>query len=364
MRQQSGSILSGHTTIRVELPAANEEVLPGIRWGEIEAFPTPAYWVYQTIAKRLIEPITTYRLGETLCEEVVACILGGYGIPARVGVAAFNHLKAHGAFDSVRSTVQIEALLTGPLQIGADSVYYRFARQKAEYVAQSLEILRTEHPPLSSGRALRDWALRLPGVGMKTASWIARNWLSADDVAIIDVHLLRACQLVGVFDPALRVEREYLELERRFLRFSKALNVRPSDLDAVIWRDMANSGATVRRLLARRLRAHTSLSDVGETYAMTTTRTSPRQPVAAVVSLTEQIVEALIACGSREFPSPSRRYRCFSPRPGQDERLYWVGRCGALRAGRTVSDSVSIAHHVPQLLARAALTAASTRTTP
>ncbi|MDZ3993341.1 hypothetical protein PspTeo4_24872 [Pseudomonas sp. Teo4] len=46
--------------------------------------------------------------------------------------------------------------------------------------------------PLHSGRALRDWLLELPGIGYKTASWVARNWLDADDVAILDIHILRA----------------------------------------------------------------------------------------------------------------------------------------------------------------------------
>ena len=80
---------------------------------------------------------------------------------------------------------------------------------------------------------------------------MARNWLSADDVAILDVHLMRAGTLGGFFSPGMNVERHYFELEGQFLSFSKALGVRPSELDAVIWLEMANSAESVRRLLNR-----------------------------------------------------------------------------------------------------------------
>jgi hypothetical protein len=84
---------------------------------------------------------------------------------------------------------------------------------------------------------------------MKTASWIARNWLRADDVAILDVHVMRVGQLANVFPKDLTVERNYHELEGRFLSFSAALHVRPSELDAVIWSEMASSPASVRHVV-------------------------------------------------------------------------------------------------------------------
>src|SRR5207248_10153124 len=84
----------------------------------------------------------------------------------------------------------------------------------------------------------------------KTASWIARNWLDADDVSILDIHVVRAGRLAGFLAPGLSVERDYLALEAQFLAFSKAVGVRASELDAVIWREMASSSSTVRELLS------------------------------------------------------------------------------------------------------------------
>ena len=107
----------------------------------------------------------------------------------------------------------------------------------------------SELAPVSSGKELRDWLLPIAGVGYKTASWIARNWLDADDVAILDIHILRAGLLGGFFDKSLSIERDYLKLEEQFVAFSNALGVRASELDATIWYEMMESNVTVHRLL-------------------------------------------------------------------------------------------------------------------
>ncbi|WP_198137890.1 hypothetical protein [Verminephrobacter eiseniae] len=39
-----------------------------------------------------------YKLGRTLAQEVAACLLGGHGIPAPVGLAAYKRLHERGAF--------------------------------------------------------------------------------------------------------------------------------------------------------------------------------------------------------------------------------------------------------------------------
>jgi N-glycosylase/DNA lyase len=135
-----------------------------------------------------------------------------------------------------------------PLLVSGRSTGYRFARKKANYLSVAMKRLSEESPPISSGRELRDWLTELPGIGLKTASWVARNWLDADDVAILDIHVLRAGALGGFLDPTMSVQRDYLDLEAQFIRFSRAIGVRPSELDAVIWFEMMSSPATVTRL--------------------------------------------------------------------------------------------------------------------
>ena len=64
----------------------------------------------------------------------------------------------------------------------------------------------------------------------------------------------------------------------------------------------------------------------------------------------EKIVQFLKEKGSVEMPSKSKKYRKFTY-PGKvlnskKETFYWVGKKGALRAGSSVSNSVSITHYL------------------
>lgn len=247
---QRACVILGATYVQILLPAPDAEVVPGVTWGPVDAFPTPAYWTYQVLARRIQGTPVNYRLGSTLIEEVGACLLGGHGIPARIGLVAFEHLRLKGAFDGgVYDESDLMTWLSEPMLVDGRPVRYRFAAQKARYLAAALRALSAKTAPTSSGRALRDWLMRLPGIGPKTASWVARNWLDADDVAILDVHLLRAGVLGGFLDPSLTVERHYLELEVQFLGFSHGLGVRASELDSVIWMEMMSSRKTVENSL-------------------------------------------------------------------------------------------------------------------
>jgi len=246
---QCGAVFLGPIALQIELPAADVDVLPGIQWGAIEAFPSPAYWTYQVLARRVTGQSIRYRLGDSLREEVAACLLGGHGIPAGVGVAAFRRLKEREVLKSNPSEHDLFVQLSEPLVVNGRSIKYRFARQKARYLSIALRELLRMSPSIASGRSLRDTLVTLPGIGCKTASWIARNWLDADDVAILDIHVIRAGRLAGFFAPDLTVERDYFALETQFLAFSKAVGVRASELDAVIWLEMASSSSTVRDLM-------------------------------------------------------------------------------------------------------------------
>src|SRR5207244_4134576 len=131
-----------------------------------------------------------YRFGRTLREEVAACLLGGHGIPAEVGVAAFYHLRDCGLLDEpIPTAPYISRVLRRPLIVNGRSVQYRFSDQKADYLHDALSLMEHERAPTSSPTELRAFLMRIRGVGPKTASWITRNWLTSDDVAIIDVHI-------------------------------------------------------------------------------------------------------------------------------------------------------------------------------
>ncbi len=235
----------------VELPDSCEKVINDVLWGDLCAFPTPSFWKYQVLARRILGEAIRYRLGNSLREEVGACLLGGHGIPASVGLAAFEHLRLSMVFDEQTQLAEqsIYNLLSEPLAHKGKFIKYRFARQKARYLAAAMGKLSDEEPPMESGQSLRNWLIDIPGIGYKTSSWVARNWLDADDVAILDIHILRAGQISGFIDQNLKVERHYVEIERQFLDFSRALGVRSSELDAVIWLEMMSSPLSVKRAL-------------------------------------------------------------------------------------------------------------------
>jgi N-glycosylase/DNA lyase len=126
---------------------------PDCAGGSIEAFPTPAYWTYQVLALRLVDQSVRYRLGSSLEEELAACLLGGHGIPARVGVAAFQRPRARGVLAGAPSEHELIVQLSEPLLIDGRPVRYRFAKQKAHYLSAAIRGIRANSPSLSSGRA-------------------------------------------------------------------------------------------------------------------------------------------------------------------------------------------------------------------
>jgi thermostable 8-oxoguanine DNA glycosylase len=217
-----------------KLPSANEELLPGIKWGTYTQLYTPAFWKFQYMLSDYSTNVTAHRLAPTIIEEVVMCILGGYGIPSEIGIIAFNCLKEKDAITRNASFEKIYEVLSRPMQITMKkSIRYRFYNQKSKYIYKFLNRKDLDEIPLSNDIKLRSWLLTIDGIGLKTASWITRNWLKSDNVAIIDIHLFRAGKLTGFFSD--RAISNYLKLEREYLAFCEALHVVASDMDAVIW---------------------------------------------------------------------------------------------------------------------------------
>src|SRR5687767_9406408 len=103
---------------QLTLPDPNDEVLPGIRWGNFEDFNTPAYWASQIWILRNDAVALSFRLGRSLKEEAAACLLGGHAIPAEMALAAYDALRDRGLLDRhTISSDEIAAVLRIPLRI-------------------------------------------------------------------------------------------------------------------------------------------------------------------------------------------------------------------------------------------------------
>jgi N-glycosylase/DNA lyase len=233
----------------------------GVFWGESHWFGTPAYWMEQC---RLAGPPNSYRLGGDLIQEVAACLLGGYGMPAEVGHAAFVRLRDRGMLSvgRVPTAPEIYPHLLEPLNVGRRHVRYRFARQRSERLAACLKALSQAALPCEPV-PLRNALMRLPGVGPKTASWIVRNQTGSDEVAVIDIHVFRACTAAGIFDPTWKLPRHYAECEDAFLRFADLGHVSAAALDVCIWAQMRELGSHSQQVSRAVARSRTAVLDWG-----------------------------------------------------------------------------------------------------
>ncbi|WP_180282296.1 hypothetical protein [Azospirillum oleiclasticum] len=221
------------------LPNEDEEVVPGVRWGRADEVPSPAYWAALALMRPGWDGAFVSHSG-TLAEEVAFCILGGFGVTAELGQAAFERLRDLGLLTPSPNAdhTPIEAALMAPLSVAGRQVRYRFPRQRAARLAIAMRELHQAPPSEDDPLAFRNALLRIPGIGPKTASWVARNWLGTDDVAILDIHILRACRVIGVIEDTWTLPRDYAALERRFLAFATGIGVPASVLDAIMWTQM------------------------------------------------------------------------------------------------------------------------------
>jgi N-glycosylase/DNA lyase len=231
--------------VRRELPTADAVLMPGVRWGDHWALFTPAYWLSQVWMTDLHhQHDSPFKARGSLDEELVFCMLGGFGVTAELATAAFMACKTANLI-ACRATSADDwtEILLRPLWVNGRAARYRYPHQKAKFLSGVMAYLLSHSIDAHRGKELRDGLLKIRGVGPKTAGWVARNYLDADDVAILDVHIVRAGLLCGLFTPAQRVERNYFEMETRFLEFCSALDVRPAVMDCLIWSQMRSMGS-------------------------------------------------------------------------------------------------------------------------
>lgn len=241
---------SNHLEVRVDVAESSApasvvivtfegEELRRFRWGRADAFGSAAFWARQ------LHAAPSWPASEhSLQHEVVFALLGGYGITAEINIAAYQHLLEGGHLDhSVLDPQALELALREPLTLSParPPVRYRFPAQRAQRIVEALRALETidaSHTP----RRLRDELTSLSGVGPKSASWIVRNLTGSDDIAIIDIHVLRAGAAAGVFDRRWALPRDYARFEISFLAWAAVADVPAAGFDLALWNAMRQLG--------------------------------------------------------------------------------------------------------------------------
>jgi N-glycosylase/DNA lyase len=217
-------------------------------WGRPDGLGTVAYWIDQTKRAPLLRDL---RAGRSLRDEVVFCLLGGHGITYAMNLAAYRAVEESGLLDLLHPPAdRLEHVLSIPMTVsGRDRpARYRFPRQRALRLAAALEMLAAREPPRGA-LALREWLCHLPGVGPKTASWVVRNRMMADDIAVIDIHVRRAGLAAGYFRASWRLPRDYGLFELAFCAVARLGGVSAAALDHCVWDQLQALGADAELLI-------------------------------------------------------------------------------------------------------------------
>ncbi len=122
----------------------------------------------------------------------------------------------------------------------------RFGESKARYIVEARNMFSKDgrlelKPRLSSFYnpfELREWLVEnVKGLGYKEASHFLRNIGLGEEFAILDRHILRNLNRLGVIPeiPATITKRRYLEMEEKLRRFAEKIGIPMADLDLLFW---------------------------------------------------------------------------------------------------------------------------------
>ena len=117
----------------------------------------------------------------------------------------------------------------------------RFHNNKAQRIIEarsSLETLMHLLKQENDSKKIRQWLVKnIKGIGMKEATHFLRNIGLSDDLAILDRHILRKLNKLGIIKkiPESLSPKKYIEIEKRMQKFAKSIDVPASHLDFVFW---------------------------------------------------------------------------------------------------------------------------------
>lgn len=182
------------------------------------------------IRRRLEEFKETGRDEGAMLKELVFCLLTPQS-KAKLCWKAVEELGREG-FLKNPDTREIEKKLWG----------VRFRRQKALYVKEAVEKLGGRIGQLlrqfPSPSVTRRWLVKeVRGMGYKEASHFLRNIGYSFELAILDRHILKNLNRLGVIQevPSALTPKKYLEIETKMKEFSRRVGIPMGELDLLFW---------------------------------------------------------------------------------------------------------------------------------
>jgi N-glycosylase/DNA lyase len=122
----------------------------------------------------------------------------------------------------------------------------RFSESKAKYIVEARNMfskegnlqLKSQISSFYNPFELREWLVEnVKGLGYKEASHFLRNIGLGEGFAILDRHILRNLNQLGVITeiPTTITKKRYLEIEERLRRFATEIDIPMADLDLLFW---------------------------------------------------------------------------------------------------------------------------------
>jgi N-glycosylase/DNA lyase len=155
--------------------------------------------------------------------------------------------SAKTCWDAVTKLKQQTLLLKGaPVELEPLLKQVRFGEGKARYIVEARDMFSKDgrlelKPRLASFYnpfELREWLVEnVKGLGYKEASHFLRNIGLGEEFAILDRHILRNLNRLGVIPeiPGAITKKRYLEMEEKLRRFAEKVGIPMADLDLLFW---------------------------------------------------------------------------------------------------------------------------------
>jgi len=190
----------------------------------------------EEIGLRLHEFEKIWKTGtrEEIFAELVFCIL----TPQSRGISCWA---------AVENMMKKGVLFAGDAsQIVKELNKVRFLYKKSEYIIEARKkflddskvSIKSIINRINDGHGAREWLVQnVKGIGYKEASHFLRNIGFQQNLAILDRHIVKNLKFIGVLKeiPGSISRRRYLDIEKRMMEFSEAVQIPMGHLDLVMW---------------------------------------------------------------------------------------------------------------------------------
>lgn len=154
--------------------------------------------------------------------------------------------KAKHAWAAISALIKNNLLLSGTSdQIKPFLNSVRFNESKSKYIVEARNLFLRNGKldiksslDLSSPEKNREWlAENVKGFGLKESSHFLRNMGLSKNLAILDMHILKNLVEYRIIEevPKSLTEKKYLEIEKKFIAFSKKIGIPMEELDLLFW---------------------------------------------------------------------------------------------------------------------------------